>query len=525
MKKNYVIQTNNISKIYDGKYAANKINLTVYSGEIFGLIGSNGAGKSTLIKMLTSLMPVSDGDATVAGYSLRNEAENVRACIGYVPQMISSDGNLTAYENLLLSARLYNIPASEQNIRIKYALDLMQLSDVAQQLVHSYSGGMIRRLEIAQAMIHNPSILFLDEPTVGLDPISRHNVWQHIHNLRNNTKMTIFLSSHQMDEIEALCDRIGIMNRGHLIKIGTISELKSQIGAHATLDDVFINASSSNATITEINPIETASTIERVKFNTNILTYFKQAYAVYDVELKKLQRDPSELITRAFQPAIWLLLFGEVMANVRGINSPNISYLDFLAPGILAQSVLFSAIFYGISVIWERDLGILHRQLVSPAPRSALIFGKAISASLRGLSQAIIVYFLAFILGIKVSFNAVDVSGVVLLICIGSALFSTFSLIVACIVKTRDRFMGIGQVLTMPIFFASNAIYPIELMPNWLKSISVSNPLTYEVDGLRFLMLQDGVSKYGVIFDFGILTATTFILIIIAGSMYHRLTE
>jgi len=255
-----------------------------------------------------------------------------------------------------------------------------------------------------------------------------------------------------------------------------------------------------------------------------ITGYCTQIYAVADAEIQKLRHDPSELLTRALQPAIWLLLFGQVMAQVRGIADGG-RYLDFLAPGILAQSVLFAAIFYGIAAIWERDLGVLHRFMVSPAPRSALVLGKAASSAVRGLSQAVIVYGLAVLIGIDVSFRPAHILGVAIFIAIGSALFSTFSLIIACIVKTRERFMGIGQVLTMPIFFASNAIYPIELMPPWLKTISSANPLTYEVDGLRALMLTGGTTKYGLGFDAAVLIAVTALLVGIAARMYPRLTS
>ncbi|AWM85380.1 ABC transporter permease [Microvirga sp. 17 mud 1-3] len=255
-----------------------------------------------------------------------------------------------------------------------------------------------------------------------------------------------------------------------------------------------------------------------------ITGYYTQIYAVADAEIQKLRHDPSELLTRALQPAIWLLLFGQVMAQVRGIADGG-RYLDFLAPGILAQSVLFAAIFYGIAAIWERDLGVLHRFMVSPSPRSALVLGKAASSAVRGLSQAVIVYGLAVLIGIDVSFRPAHILGVAIFIAIGSALFSTFSLIIACIVKTRERFMGIGQVLTMPIFFASNAIYPIELMPPWLKTISSANPLTYEVDGLRALMLTGGTTKYGLGFDAAVLIAVTALLVGIAARMYPRLTS
>ena len=254
-----------------------------------------------------------------------------------------------------------------------------------------------------------------------------------------------------------------------------------------------------------------------------LLRYVGKVLAVADMEVRKLRHDPMELLTRAIQPTLWLLVFGEVFAHVRAIPTGNLGYIDFLAPGILAQSVLFVSIFYGISVIWERDLGILHKFLVSPTPRTALVLGKALSAGVRALSQAVIIYLLALVLGVGMDWHPAALGGVVLLVMLGAALFSTFSLIIACIVKTRERFMGIGQVLTMPLFFASNAIYPIDIMPEWLKAIAHVNPLTYEVDGLRALMLAGGQTSFGFGTDIGVLLGVLAGLVTIAGWMYPRI--
>jgi ABC-2 type transport system permease protein len=251
--------------------------------------------------------------------------------------------------------------------------------------------------------------------------------------------------------------------------------------------------------------------------------YMMQTFAVAAAEVQKLYHDPLELLTRAVQPVLWLMLFGEVMARVRGVAPGSLPYLDYLAAGILAQSALFVSIFYGISAIWERDLGVLQRYLVSPAPRSALVLGKAMSAGIRALSQAFIVYLLALLLGIGIELNPLNITGVATVILLGSALFSTLSLIIACVVKTRERFMGIGQVLTMPIFFASNAIYPLSLMPGWLSAVSHVNPMTYEVDALRALMLTAGTSDYGLPFDFAVLIAATAGMVGIAARIYGRM--
>jgi ABC-2 type transport system permease protein len=244
---------------------------------------------------------------------------------------------------------------------------------------------------------------------------------------------------------------------------------------------------------------------------------------IVDLEVRKLRHDPTEIVMRAIQPALWLLLFGEVFTQVRAIPTGDRPYLDFLTPGILAQSVLFIAIFYGISTIWERDLGIVHRFLVSPAPRGALVLGKALAAGLRGLAQAIIVYVLAWLLGVQLDWQPLALLGVAGFVLVGAALFATFSLIIACLVKTRERFMGIGQVLTMPLFFASNAIYPIEIMPAWLQVLSHLNPLTYEVDGLRTLMLAGEASNLGLGLDALVLVAMTAILVATGAALYPRL--
>jgi len=265
-----------------------------------------------------------------------------------------------------------------------------------------------------------------------------------------------------------------------------------------------------------------ANTAERTVGRT-IGDYVTQVFGVAAAEVQKLHHDPVELFTRAAQPVLWLLLFGEVMAQVRGVSPQNLPYLDFLSAGILAQSVLFVAIFNGISAIWERDLGVLQRYLVSPAPRSALVIGKSIAGCVRALSQALIVYLLALVLGVGVALDPAKIAGVVVAIALGSALFSTFSLIIACLVKTRERFMGIGQVLTMPIFFASNAIYPLSLMPPWLRAVAHLNPLTYEVDALRDLMLVGGASDYGLPLDFAVLIGTSAVLTAIAANLYARM--
>jgi ABC-2 type transport system permease protein len=242
-------------------------------------------------------------------------------------------------------------------------------------------------------------------------------------------------------------------------------------------------------------------------------------------ELRKVVRDPTELFTRAAQPILWLLVFGQVVANVRAIPTGSLSYMDFLAPGVLAQSALFSAIFYGIGAIWERDLGIAHKLLASPAPRAALVTGKAVTGGIRALIQAAIVYLVAGLLGIHLRLEVGALVGVAAIIVVGSALFAAFSLDVACIVKSRERFMGIGQLLTMPLFFASSAVYPVAIMPDWLKAIATVNPLTYMVDGLRALMVVGGGSDRGLEVDLVVLAGFFALFVAIGARLYPRLGQ
>jgi len=235
----FVIETRHLSKHFGDFVAVDDVSLSVRAGEIFGLIGPNGAGKSTLVKMLTTLLPPTSGTALVAGFDIRREPAQVRRKIGYVPQLLSADGTLTGYENLLLSARLYLLARRERQARIAAALEMMDLTEAADRQVQAYSGGMIRRLEIAQSMIHEPAVLFMDEPTVGLDPVARDAVWEHVKELRDRLGTTILITTHMMEEADALCDRIGLQHGGRLQDVGTPQELKDRVGPGATLDDVF----------------------------------------------------------------------------------------------------------------------------------------------------------------------------------------------------------------------------------------------------------------------------------------------
>ena len=255
------------------------------------------------------------------------------------------------------------------------------------------------------------------------------------------------------------------------------------------------------------------------------VAFLQQMSAVAEADIRKLMHEPIQLCSRMVQPVLWLVIFGQVFARTRAIPTGGLRYLDFMAPGILAQSVLFSAIFYGLSLIWEKDLGILQKFLVSPASRTALVAGRAISSAPRGLAQTFLVYILAALLGVNVRLQIWPMAGVLFAVTLGSAVFATLSLIAACMVKSRERFMGIGQVLTMPLFFASNAIYPLSMMPAWLRTLAIVNPLSYQVDAIRALMVNGSASVFGLGLDFGMQALVLVLLLAIATKLYPRIVN
>ncbi|WOX16723.1 ABC transporter permease [Streptomyces sp. N50] len=244
--------------------------------------------------------------------------------------------------------------------------------------------------------------------------------------------------------------------------------------------------------------------------------------AMCAVELQKLRHDRTELYTRAVQPALWLLIFGQTFTRIKAIPTGGIPYIDYLAPGIIAQSAMFIAIFYGIQIIWERDAGILNKLLVTPTPRSALITGKAFAAGVKSLIQAVVVVVIAAILGVALTWNPLKLIGVGAIVILGSAFFSCLSMTIAGIVLSRDRLMGFGQAITMPLFFGSNALYPVAIMPGWLQAVSKVNPLSYEVDALRGLLLGTP-SHVGT--DFAVLLVAAALGIAAASSLLGRLAR
>jgi len=248
-----MISINNLVKRYENLTVVDNLNLTIDENEVFGLLGPNGAGKTTTIHMLATLLKPTSGTAIVNGYDIIRDASKVRASIGIVFQAPSSDDMLTGYENLKLHSLLYAVPASIREKRIAEVLNLVGLTDRKNHQVKKYSGGMRRRLEIARGLIHKPKVIFLDEPTLGLDPSSREIMWEYIQRLVREEKITIILTTHYMEEADMLCDIIGIMDKGKIIALDTPSKLKESIGGDIIKIKVSPNSNLTFAALKQFN--------------------------------------------------------------------------------------------------------------------------------------------------------------------------------------------------------------------------------------------------------------------------------
>ncbi|MEB3101558.1 ABC transporter permease [Ferviditalea candida] len=260
-----------------------------------------------------------------------------------------------------------------------------------------------------------------------------------------------------------------------------------------------------------------------VKRRNPALLYLRHVATIIELESRKLRKDPVELLMRGIQPALWLLIFGQAFSRIRGVPTNGSDYMQFLTPGILAQSVTFISIFYGISIIWEKDMGLLQKFLSTPIRRSALILGKMLSASMRSIGQAAMILLLALLIGVRLDWSIPHLAGMLISVILGAAFFAGLSMVLASLVRTRERMMGIGQLITMPLFFASNALYPISIMPAWLKVFASVNPMSYLVDSLRGLLLVSYQANLPL--DWGVLLLASGLMLGICTFLYPRIAD
>jgi ABC-2 type transport system permease protein len=252
-------------------------------------------------------------------------------------------------------------------------------------------------------------------------------------------------------------------------------------------------------------------------------SFFKDVFVMIELELRRLRHDQTELYSRAIQPIIWILIFGPIMGGIKAIPTGELSYTGFITPGILIQSTTFIAIFYGLTLVWERESGILKKLIVSPASRFALVIGRSMASIPRALFQVLIIVPIAMIIGVHFVPNPLYFILALIVISLLSSGFAAASILIASFLKTRERFMGIGQALTMPLFFASNALYPIEIMPKILQYISLVNPLSYAVDAVRSLLVSGDLSS--IFIDLVVLIIFDAVMFILASVNFKRIIE
>jgi ABC-2 type transport system permease protein len=254
---------------------------------------------------------------------------------------------------------------------------------------------------------------------------------------------------------------------------------------------------------------------------SRVVRLWDGAAAMGWAELRKLRHDYFDVVTRSVQPLLWLFIFGTALRRNRALAGGFHDYRAYLAPGVMAQAALFIAIFFGLAVIWERDVGQLQRMLATPLPRLAIVLGKATGAGVRALTQAVVLLVVLAVANIGIRWNALDIAGALVLLLLGTGGFACLSMTLAALVRTRERFMGIGQLVIMPLFFASSALYPLAIMPAWLRIVARGNPLTYEVHGMRQLLL--GVSSGGTLWiDFAVGLLFLSLMAGLAAKLYPR---
>ncbi len=572
------VSVSSLTKKYGDIEAVRGIDFEVAAGETFGFLGPNGAGKSTTIKILCTLADPTSGTARVAGHDVVRERDTVRRNIGLVFQDTTLDNYLTGEQNLRFHADLYGVPKAAFAPRLRQVLEMVGLWDRRGSVVATYSGGMKRRLEIARGLLHAPHVLFLDEPTVGLDPQTRVSIWAYITELKQREDITIFLTTHYMDEAEN-CDRIAIIDQGLIVAIDTPEALKASIGK----DRVQISTADDQAAIRALaelfgleaglheNRVDVLGGVRRalrapavrpaarrhplgergpalpgrrvhvlhgpddprlggfgrrpeppardpVRQEVAVATRDVQAQAaaagtpagdqalteairvavperslrhdlravsiVWRRELIRFRTDRLRAVTSLVQPVLFLFVLGTGLSTLAGRGLPSgVDFKTFIYPGVLAMSVLFTAIFSAASIVWDREFGFLREMLVAPVRRWAIVVGKCLGGATVATVQGIIFLALAGV-------AHVPYDPVLLLTLIGELLLLSFTLtafgvMMAARVKQIQAFMALTQMFVLPLFFLSGALYPLNGLPGWLTVLTRIDPLTYIVDPMR----------------------------------------
>ena len=392
-----MIRARELTKNFGEIAAVQAISFEVAEGEIFAFLGPNGAGKTTTIKMLTTLLKPSSGNVELDGLNPAIHQREARNRFGIVFQDSSTDDELTAYENMDFHGVLYRVPKRIRTKRIEELLKLFELWDRRNHQVKHFSGGMRRRLEIARGFFHTPKILFLDEPTLGLDPQTRNQLWSHVKRLNETENVTVFLTTHYMEEAERVAHRIAIMDHGHIIAQGSAAELKQQTGADS-LEKAFLAL-----TGTSIREEEGGSIVRMrriAKLLERLVSSMNAVYILWLRQLKRYARSRTRIAASMAQPLLFLFAlgfgFGPIFQKAGHGN-----YIQFISPGVIGMTVLFNSMFSGIELIWDRQFGFLKETLVAPVSRLSIMIGRTLGGATTAMIQGVIVMAVCTIAGFR----------------------------------------------------------------------------------------------------------------------------
>jgi daunorubicin resistance ABC transporter ATP-binding subunit/daunorubicin resistance ABC transporter membrane protein len=484
-----MIEVSNLTKKFNGFTAVDDISFNVGKGEIFAFLGPNGAGKTTTIKILTTLLRPTSGKIILNGKDVTKDKYQVRCSFGIVFQDPSLDDELTAYENMEFHGVIYHVPKKIRRERIEQLLKFVELWDRKDDLVKKFSGGMKRRLEVARGLIHHPKILFLDEPTLGLDPQTRNHIWNYIKDLNKQEGMTIFFTTHYMEEAEKAAQKVAIIDHGKIVARGTPAELRQQTNT-ASLEDAFL-----------------------------ALKNMQTIYILWLRQLKRYFRSKARIIGSLGQPILFLVALGFGMNPIYQ-KAGGGNYIQFLAPGIIAMGIIFTALFSGIEIIWDRQFGFLKETLVAPTSRLKIMIGRTLGGATVASFQGIMVLALSFLLGFRFQ-NILLLPVALIFIFLIALLFTGIGTAIASILKDMQGFQLIMNFLVMPLFFLSGALFPLEGLPKTLSIIASVNPLSYGVDGLRGSLINS--AHFGMSTDLIILSILTGLILVLGAYLFSKI--
>ncbi len=522
--------------------ALDGLDLEVAAGSVVGLLGRNGAGKSTTVKILSTLARADAGTATVAGLDVARQSDAVRHRIGLVGQQASSDPMATGRENLLLAGRIHGMPRKAASARATELLATFDLGDAADRLAKTYSGGMSRRLDVAIGLVHRPQVLFLDEPTTGLDPESRTSMWDEIGRLRRDDEVTVLLTTHYLEEADALADRVAIVDAGRVVVEGTPEQLKNELRGDAVeveLVDRSGGARRGRAAHPRpggrgrhrgrhrgarprrqwraARPVRArrpgrrgaggargpgrppvagrrvpAARRSRVPRGGGRVTALDtrlvgHAGLLTTRGVRTLLRQPAYAVITLVQPVIWLLLFGQLFRSVVQLPgfAPGTSYLEFLTPGVVMMTALFSSGWAGTVFIEDMERGVMDRLLASPVRRGALIAGTLAYQALTTVVQTAVVLALALASGARFPGGVAGVLVTALAAVLLSSIVAAFSDAMALLLRQQEALIGISQFIVLPLQFLSSAIMDVRLAPAWVQQVARYNPVDWAVVAAR----------------------------------------